>query len=1196
MVRERRNIFLRVFQRLKRPFKSFASRHSRRWNNVVRCCEEDMDDSTTNIICIPEDEKYYQYTTAVCVSGMTHDEQHHRTCNHFAINVLFSSSIEQEQIKRLYISTAKIERSDDSSSCVHSKHQLPDSNIDSKEMVGHKLPDSTERPAVTVCRKNSVNKLSLDELEDNSDSEMAACDKSDHTSTSLDTGNCSIHSFKEVDTEDYPSYKTWTCQSESLTSTTTKVMETECYETSGSLSELSLSSSTLHLDASVLNSDLSEDPFYDVRSERDVDENCEKLDSLSPDDICKKIESKHLKVYTEPFFDEVEDEVIEKSEKEHFNKELRRKNPGETCLHDTKHQGKSRLIRKNSYRHFNQCQFNVVSIQNDIGFNCFIKSSLCLQLIPLTQRLNKHQLGKCVAMNVSALQVELVTGKNDLGMSGTALSVNSLEKLYLERWDSNWILHVYLKHSLIREECHLYYKKGRDSINQNGRQCIDVIYENSDIRTRDIDSCNSSKNVVCTRQYDDIFQLLTGCFNNEDLNYIRNLYRIKVDSILARVNEDIYTNIKLLKEIDNLVLSTNPLLSDRVLPKLCNTNMHVCFGQSRNNLGDLLLQSLHNEEELSNKRVTKLLLEVERNHCDIIPIPLKFMSSDTRLCQFMTSDTRHLLFTSSETRHCPITSSEIRLHPITSSDTRHVLFSSLYTRHYLFMLLLVIIYDSLAEDKETNFTKSVQIIKIVNKKGNCEVESDSVKTICQENETIECLLTSDSSLTTFNLCDQLRSDRGGNQVIEDYISGGDLNDSGITYNDTGNNEKDFHGNRITKDSNTVCDNEPNLNCNGNSHHLNHTGDSRSDSDDSETTNHSNVNIDNETHYNDTVHGHNRNDTGYNKTDFNRFGISQSPVVIGNNETDIFNDSETAIESNGTEVIDVNHNARRDISDCNRPSCTKDKRYLKKLLWKFYKKNKHNEHFVGKRKVVIRKCQKHPPPIEFLVKSFFKELEKDPNLKTFNKSKKDWIYKILNQRFANDCYLYPLEQKLPVGGTLERENVRDEHEIQNQNPPESVPEDVERTEESANEGLGAYFYEMQQSTRPTLEETMRFELMRLKSFWSFPRNINVSPIMLAKWGFYYTGNCAETRCFSCTASYRDWDDGDNPEQVHHRISPHCPFLTGIDARNVTSYRAGDRPSATQGSSESRSRRLVTPSTEAQSTRQGNYDYLFNNRIK
>lgn len=97
---------------------------------------------------------------------------------------------------------------------------------------------------------------------------------------------------------------------------------------------------------------------------------------------------------------------------------------------------------------------------------------------------------------------------------------------------------------------------------------------------------------------------------------------------------------------------------------------------------------------------------------------------------------------------------------------------------------------------------------------------------------------------------------------------------------------------------------------------------------------------------------------------------------------------------------------------------------------------------------------------------------------------------------------------------------------------------------------------------SLEETMRFELMRLQSFSSFPRNTAVFLTRLAKWGFYYTGNSTETRCFCCAASYKTWDANDNPEQIHLRISPHCPFMTGTDVRNVSVYRTCDRPSTSK----------------------------------
>ncbi|CAC5376188.1 BIRC7_8 [Mytilus coruscus] len=101
------------------------------------------------------------------------------------------------------------------------------------------------------------------------------------------------------------------------------------------------------------------------------------------------------------------------------------------------------------------------------------------------------------------------------------------------------------------------------------------------------------------------------------------------------------------------------------------------------------------------------------------------------------------------------------------------------------------------------------------------------------------------------------------------------------------------------------------------------------------------------------------------------------------------------------------------------------------------------------------------------------------------------------------------------------------------------------------GLKQYFEEMSVpvSSRPAHAETMKFEWVRVRSFWSFPSNIRVSPIAMARVGFYYTGKCAECRCFCCGKVYREWRDGDDPYLIHQQISPTCFYLNGRESGNV-----------------------------------------------
>lgn len=64
----------------------------------------------------------------------------------------------------------------------------------------------------------------------------------------------------------------------------------------------------------------------------------------------------------------------------------------------------------------------------------------------------------------------------------------------------------------------------------------------------------------------------------------------------------------------------------------------------------------------------------------------------------------------------------------------------------------------------------------------------------------------------------------------------------------------------------------------------------------------------------------------------------------------------------------------------------------------------------------------------------------------------------------------------------------------------------------------------------LQDIMRFEAMRLKSFNGV--TVAVSSLLLAREGFYATGDGDETRCFSCGIRYKHWRQRDSPAQVCH----------------------------------------------------------------
>ncbi|KAK3601376.1 hypothetical protein CHS0354_037691 [Potamilus streckersoni] len=107
-------------------------------------------------------------------------------------------------------------------------------------------------------------------------------------------------------------------------------------------------------------------------------------------------------------------------------------------------------------------------------------------------------------------------------------------------------------------------------------------------------------------------------------------------------------------------------------------------------------------------------------------------------------------------------------------------------------------------------------------------------------------------------------------------------------------------------------------------------------------------------------------------------------------------------------------------------------------------------------------------------------------------------------------------------------------------------------------LKNYFNKVTKGTL-TREEMMAYEWIRYASFHSFPRSIDMSSTRLANAGFYSTGSGTQARCFCCKVTHDRWSRGDDPYEVHRRISPNCPFLR-VEAhcpQNIPIYQQDDQ---------------------------------------
>jgi len=92
--------------------------------------------------------------------------------------------------------------------------------------------------------------------------------------------------------------------------------------------------------------------------------------------------------------------------------------------------------------------------------------------------------------------------------------------------------------------------------------------------------------------------------------------------------------------------------------------------------------------------------------------------------------------------------------------------------------------------------------------------------------------------------------------------------------------------------------------------------------------------------------------------------------------------------------------------------------------------------------------------------------------------------------------------------------------------------------SSSNSLNNYFSKLLSGYEFSTDEKMQFELLRVQSFQDLPASCSISPIRLARTGFFSSGSGDEVTCFSCGVKYKCWQKNDNPTDVHCRISSDC----------------------------------------------------------
>jgi hypothetical protein len=81
------------------------------------------------------------------------------------------------------------------------------------------------------------------------------------------------------------------------------------------------------------------------------------------------------------------------------------------------------------------------------------------------------------------------------------------------------------------------------------------------------------------------------------------------------------------------------------------------------------------------------------------------------------------------------------------------------------------------------------------------------------------------------------------------------------------------------------------------------------------------------------------------------------------------------------------------------------------------------------------------------------------------------------------------------------------------------------------------------------DRLRRGTVRLRTFHDWPPTVAASPTVLARDGWFYTGQFDRVRCAFCRGVLRNWVAGDEPSAEHRRHFPDCPFVREANINNV-----------------------------------------------
>ncbi|KAK0042869.1 inhibitor of apoptosis [Biomphalaria pfeifferi] len=83
---------------------------------------------------------------------------------------------------------------------------------------------------------------------------------------------------------------------------------------------------------------------------------------------------------------------------------------------------------------------------------------------------------------------------------------------------------------------------------------------------------------------------------------------------------------------------------------------------------------------------------------------------------------------------------------------------------------------------------------------------------------------------------------------------------------------------------------------------------------------------------------------------------------------------------------------------------------------------------------------------------------------------------------------------------------------------------------------------------------KYEMLRLRTFITYPTHTSQSSLVLAREGFVYVGTGSDDKvtCYTCCVSKTSWLEQEVVSEVHKTMSPSCAMVTGLNSDNIPIY--------------------------------------------